>query len=44
MEGEGEPTKRTYKQERAFIKKVTPWKYEINEGFVDNMFCKGVEM
>lgn len=32
---------RTYDQERSYIKKITPWKYEINKGFVNGMNCKG---
>jgi tRNA-splicing ligase RtcB len=36
-----EPVVRTYKEERSYIKKLTNWKYEINEGFVNGMNCKG---
>jgi tRNA-splicing ligase RtcB len=32
---------RSYDEEMKFIKKLTPWKYEINEGFVNGMNCKG---
>lgn len=32
---------RTYDQERSYIKKLSPWKYEINKGFVNGMNCKG---
>jgi hypothetical protein len=36
-----EPVVRTYKEERKFIKKLTPWKYEIESGFVPGMRCNG---
>ena len=33
--------KRTFDEEMQFIKKLTPWKYEIAKGFVPNMNVKG---
>jgi tRNA-splicing ligase RtcB len=32
---------RTYDEDMKYIKKITPWKYEIEEGFVTGMNCKG---
>jgi tRNA-splicing ligase RtcB len=32
---------RTFEEEMSFIKRVTPWKFEIDEGFVQGMNCKG---
>ena len=36
-----ESIERSFQEECAFIKKLTPYKYEINEGFVNGMNCKG---
>lgn len=35
------PIIRSYDEDIKFINKLTPWKYEINEGFVTGMNCKG---
>eukprot|EP00981_Chlorochromonas_danica_P005408 scaffold1091_cov164-Ochromonas_danica.AAC.31 len=32
---------RTFDEDMKYIRKVTPWKYEISEGFVTGMQCKG---
>ena len=32
---------RTFEQERKYIKKLSPFKYEISKGFVNGMYCKG---
>ena len=35
------PIVRTFDEDMKYIKKITPWKYEISEGFVTGMNCKG---
>jgi tRNA-splicing ligase RtcB len=32
---------RTYEEDLKYIRRVTPWKYEIDQGFVTGMNCKG---
>jgi tRNA-splicing ligase RtcB (3'-phosphate/5'-hydroxy nucleic acid ligase) len=33
---------RTYDEELSYIKQLTPWKYQINPGFVPNMKVPGI--
>lgn len=35
------PIVRTFEEEMTYIKKLTPWKYEIAKGFVPNMNVEG---
>ena len=32
---------RTYDEELKYLKRITPWKYEISKGFVPNMKVNG---